>query len=145
MVGATGNRRRMEAEKSVRRRAARAARTGFTLIEVVFAIAMLGGVLLGFGVFTRNFVRASNVAALRATASDCAVERIEAAKASTSYASLDTLAGSEPTLTCAVGYARRTAVRQTRTAQLDYKTITVTVTNRALGTSVSKTTAVAAF
>ena len=122
-----------------------AARAGFTLVEVIFAIAMLGGVLLGFAAFTRNFLRASNIAALRAMASDCAVERSEAAKASTSYAALDTLAGIEPTITCAVGYARRTAVRQTRTAQLDYKTITVTVTTRALGTSVSKTTAIAAF
>ena len=123
----------------------RAPRPGFTLVEVIFAIAMLGGVLLGFAAFTRNFVRASNVAALRATASDCAVERIEAAKASTSYAALNALGGYEPTIACAAGYARRTAVQQTRTPQVDYKTITVTVTNTALRTSVSKTTAIAAF
>ena len=123
----------------------RTPRAGFTLVEVVFATAMLGGVLLGFAVFTRNFVRASNRATLRATASDCAVERIEAAKASTSYAALDTLAGTEPTITCAAGYARRTVVLQTRTAQVDYRTITVTVTHQALGTSVSKTTVIAAF
>ncbi len=120
-------------------------RRGFTLVEVVFAIAMLGGVLLGFAAFTRNFVRASNAAALRAAASDCAVERIEAAKAATTYAGLDTLTGNEPVARCTGGYARRTVVRQTRTAQLDYKTVTVTVTHPALGTTVSKTTAIAAF
>ncbi|GJG86549.1 hypothetical protein tb265_17300 [Gemmatimonadetes bacterium T265] len=129
----------------MRRRSAPAARGGFTLVEVVFAVVLLGGVLLGFAAFTRNFVRASNAAALRAAASDCAVERIEAAKAATTYAALDTLAGTEPTVLCAAGYARRTVVRQTRTAQVDYKTVTVTVTHPALGTTVSKTTAIAAF
>lgn len=119
--------------------------SGFTLVEVIFAITMLGGVLLGFAAFTRNFVRASNAAALRAGASDCAVERIEAAKAATTYATLDTLTGFEPVARCTGGYARRTIVRQTRTAAVDYKTVTVTVTHPALGTTVSKTTAVAAF
>ena len=119
---------------------------GFTLAEVVFAIAMLGSVLLGFAVFTRNFVRASNGAALRASASDFAVERIEAAKSATSYAGIDALAGTEPTIANApAGYARRTVVLRTYTIQADYKTVTVTVTHPALGTSVSKTTAIAAF
>ncbi len=130
-----------------RARVARAgARAGFTLVEVIFAIAMLGGVLLGFAAFTRNFVRASNAAALRAAASDYAVERLEAAKATTTYAAIDALAGSETSVPAAPpGYARRTVVRQTRTTQVDYKTVTVTVTHPALGTAVSKTTAVAAF
>lgn len=131
------------------RRAGRARahrRAGFTLVEVIFAITMLGGVLLGFAVFTRNFVRASNAAALRAAASDLAVERIEKAKAATSYAALDTLAVNENSvLSGGTGYARRTVVRQTRTAQVDYKTITVSVTHPALRTAVSKTTAIAAF
>lgn len=131
--------------RAPRRRRRSRTRAGFTLVEVVFAIAMLGGVLLGFAMFTRNFVRASNAAALRAAASDCAVERLEAAKAATTYAALDTLAGTEPTVRGAVGCSRRTVVRQTRTAQVDYKTVTVTVTGPALGTTVSKTTAIAAF
>ena len=128
--------------RSVRRHA----RAGFTLVEVVFAVALLGAVLLGFANFTRRFVRASNAATLRATASDLAVARLEAAKANTTYAALDTLAGTEVTVAGApAGFARRTVVRQTRTAQFDYKTITVTVTNAALATTVNKTTAIAAF
>ena len=126
-----------------RRRAA--ARHGFTLVEVVFAVAMLGGVLLAFATFTRNFVRASNAASLRAGASDLAVERLEAAQAATSYAAIDALAGTEAVLPSAPGYSRRTVVTQTRTAQVDYKTITVTVTNPALARAVNKTTAIAAF
>ena len=107
---------------------------------------MLGGVLLGFATFTRDFVRASNAAALRATASDLAVERIEYVKAATNYAAIDALAGVESTVPNApAGYTRRTIVSQTRTAALDYKTITVIVTSPALGPTVSKTTAVAAF
>lgn len=126
------------------RRRARA-RAGFTLVEVVFAVAMLGGVLLGFAVFTRNFARASNAASLRAAASDLAVERLEAAKAATTYAAVDGFAGTEAAIAAAPGYARRTVVAQTRTAQVDYKTITVTVTHPAMARPVSKTTAIAAF
>ncbi|HEY0777881.1 MAG TPA: prepilin-type N-terminal cleavage/methylation domain-containing protein [Gemmatirosa sp.] len=129
-----------------RRGARRAPRAGFTLVEVVFAIAMLGGVLLGFAAFTRNFVRATNGASLRATASDLAVERVEAAKAATSYAAIDALAGTETTMADAPpGFARRTIILQTKTAAVDYKTVTVVVTHPALATSVSKTTAIAAF
>ncbi len=124
-------------------------RPGFTLVEVVVSIALLGGVLLAFAGFTRNFVRASNGVALRAAASDLAVERLEAAKAATSYAAIDALAGTEATVPNTTpgysGYARRTVVTQTRTAQVDYKTITVTVTHPALAASVNKTTAIAAF
>lgn len=132
-------------KRPTRTRALPNARRGFTLVEVVFAIAMLGGVLLGFAAFTRNFVRASNGASLRATASDLAVERIEAAKAATSYAAIDALAGTEAAIANAPRYARRTVVRQTRTAQVDYKTITVTVTHPAMAAAVNKTTAIAAF
>ena len=118
---------------------------GFTLVEVVFATAMLGGVLLGFAVFTRNFARASNTASLRAAASDLAVERLEAVKAATTYAAIDAFAATETVIPTAPGYARRTVVTQTRTAQVDYKTITVSVTHPALAQSVNKTTAIAAF
>ncbi len=120
-------------------------RAGFTLVEVIFAIAMIGAVLLGFAVFTRNFVRASNSAALRASASDLAVQRVESAKSATSYAAIDALAGTEPTIANAPHFTRRTVVLHTSTSTVDYKTVTVTVTNSALATSVSKTTAIAAF
>lgn len=133
----------MRPRASRRRRRARA---GFTLVEVIFAVGMLAGVLLGFAVFTRNFVRASNAATLRAAASDLAVERVEAAKAAPTYAAVDALAGNETSVANApAGYARRTLVARTVKAQFDYKTITVTVTHPALATSVSKTTAIAAF
>jgi hypothetical protein len=117
---------------------------------VVFAVVLLGGVLLGFAAFTRNFVRAGTRADVRSVASDCAVDRVEDAKAVTTYAGVDALAGTEAAaaLPCRApnaGYARRTAVRRTQTAQGDHKTVTVTVTHAALAAPVSKTTIIAAF
>lgn len=126
----------------------RAPRAGFTLVEVVFAVVLLGGVLLGFAAFTRNFVRAGTRAGLQSAASDCAVQRVEDAKALTSYAAVDALAGTESGTPCGSdrpGFGRRTAVRRTQTAQGDYKTVTVTVTHAALAAPVSKTTIIAAY
>lgn len=136
----------MSARRPRRRRGAR--RAGFTLVEIVFAIVLLGGVLLGFATFTRNFVRAGTRAGTRSTASDLAVERVEQAKALTSYGAIDALAGTESPITAPVaapGYTRRTVVRRTQTAQGDYKTVTVVVTHAALAGPVSKTTIIAAY
>lgn len=111
---------------------------------------MLGTVLLGFAVFTRNFVRASNTATLRAMASDLAVLRIEAAKAE-GYAGIDAYAGTQTNVTldsssaASPRFTQRTVVRRTATVAADYKTITVTVTHPALAAAVSKSTTVAAF
>lgn len=120
-------------------------RAGFTLVEVMFAVVLLGTVLLGFAAFTRDFVRAGTRAGVRSAASDLAVERVEAAKAQTAYAAVDALAGTEAAVAGSPGFTRRTVVRRTQTAQWDYKTVTATVTHAALAAPVSKTTVVAAF
>lgn len=120
-------------------------RAGFTLVELLFAVVLLGGVLLGFANFSRDVVRAGARAATRSAASDLAVDRVEAAKALTTYAALDGLAGTENPVAGAPGFVRRTAVRRTQTAQWDYRTVTATVTHPALPAPVSKTTIIAAY
>lgn len=145
--------RRVRRVRRVRRRrdgrpAARGApRAGFTLVEVIIAIVLLGGVLLSFAEFTRRFVRAGSAASIRSTASDVAVDRIEVAKSLTSYAGIDSLVRTE-TITPQVGgptFTRRTAVRRTAGLQGDYRTVTVTVTHPTLPAPVKKTTIIAAF
>lgn len=127
------------------RRPRRGARAGFTLVEVIFAVVLLGGVLLGFATFTRNFVRAGTRAGVRSAASDLAVDRVELAKAQATYAALDTLAGTESPVAGSPGFTRRTVVRRTATAQWDYKTVSATVTHATLAAPVSKTTIIAAY
>lgn len=130
-------------------RAAAARRAGFTLVEVIFAISLLGGVLLGFAAFTRTFVRASNGAVLRSTAIDLAVAQIEAAKTQGTYAGVGGLAGTEPAVpdpsNPQIVFARRTIVVRDSTVRWDYRTVTVVVTHPALTTAVRKTTVIAAF
>lgn len=133
------------AAAGVRRVGGSGRRAGFTLVEVLVALAILATATLAFAAFGERFARASNAAALRSTASDLAVERLELIRSHTDYATLDGYAGTEATIAGAPGFARRTAVRRTLTPTADYRTVTVTVSHAALPTPVAKTTAIAAY
>jgi prepilin-type N-terminal cleavage/methylation domain-containing protein len=120
-------------------------RRGMTLIEVMIALVILTGALLGMGKFITSFSHATSDGALSSVASDLVLDRLETIKGSSSYAALDGYAATETSITGFAGYKRVTLVTRTLDATQDYKAITVTVSNPGLSTAVKKSTIIAAF
>jgi prepilin-type N-terminal cleavage/methylation domain-containing protein len=120
-------------------------RRGMTLIEVMIALVILTGALLGMGKFITSFSHATSDGALSSVASDLVLDRLETIKGSSSYAGLDGYAAIETTITGFTGYKRVTQVTRTFDATQDYKAITVTVSNPGLNQPVKKSTIIAAF
>lgn len=113
-------------------------RSGMTLIEVMFAVVIMSGVMLALSRFGQAFTRATREAAVVGIASDLATARLEVIRAYPTYDALSTFVGTEtsanayPPLPTSGGFTRSTAVatRQTKDgARLitEYKTVTVTV------------------
>ncbi len=127
------------------------AREGFSLVEVVVALGLLTVVLLGLALFVSNMAHATSESRLLGTASELAANRIETIKGSTNYASIDTFAATETSITGSPtysGFTRQTYVQHVGgaiTDSVDYRIVTVVVTNPAMAGSVKKTTAIAAF
>lgn len=121
------------------------ARRGISLLEVMVALTILGTSLIGMAEYGRRFARTNSRAMFQNTALDVATERIERVKAERNYTSMDTLAGTHSVNVNGVIYTRTTAIVQTLTSQLAYKTITVTVNRPQMSAPVSKTTAIARF
>lgn len=129
-------------------------RAGMTIIEVLFAIVILSGVMLSLARFGQAFTRATADAATLATASDLAVARIEAVKAHGDYATLvatfddatETAADAtaDPSMAGHEGFVRTTQLVRTQTDTTDYVTVTVTVTSPSLASPVAKTVLIAA-
>ncbi len=120
-------------------------RSGMTLIEVMIALVILTGALLGMGKFITSFSHSTSDGALSSVASDLVLDRIETIKGSSSYAALDTYAVTEASIVGFPGYRRVTQVARTLDGTEDYKAITVTVSNPGLSTPVKKSTIIAAF
>ena len=120
-------------------------RSGMTLIEVMIALVILTGALLGMGKFITSFSHATSDGALSSVASDLVLDRLETIKGSNSYALLDSYNATELTIPGFTGYKRVTQVTRTLNATTDYKAITVTVSNPGLNTPVKKSTIIAAF
>jgi prepilin-type N-terminal cleavage/methylation domain-containing protein len=132
------------------RRAPRRRRVGFTLIEVMLALSILAGSLLGMAMFVRNFTKATTDTTVRTLANDLVNSRIEAAKSWRVYATL-VATYNNTTETWAstnmyTGFTRKTyAVRTGPSTTADYVTVTVTVTGRGLTSTAKTTTIIAAF
>lgn len=120
-------------------------RRGVSLIEVLVALTIFGGTLLGMAEYGRRFARANGLSSMLNSSLDLASSRVERVKAERNYASMDTLATIETGILGYAGYVRTTTIQRTQTSQHDYKTVTVTVTHPAMPTPVKKTTAVARF
>lgn len=126
-----------------------------TIIEVLFAIVILSGVMLSLARFGQSFTRASSDAANLAEASDLAAGRIEAIKEHRAYATIvatfdgttetSATATARPSMTGRDGFTRTTATVRTNDGAADYVTATVTVTADALQRPVTKTVLIAAF
>jgi Tfp pilus assembly protein FimT len=126
-----------------------------TIIEVLFAIVILSGVMLSLSRFGQGFARASRNSAYLTIASDLAAGRLEAARAHGVYGTLvstfhnttETAATStaNPSMAGYAGYTRLTKAVATVTDSTEFVTVTVTVTTPNLSTPVSKTVVIAAY
>ena len=139
-------RRRQRPLRAARRPAP--ARAGMTLVEVIVAITILSGVLLGMAVFVANFSRANNDNRLRAKAGQLAAQRLEEIKGAANYDSLETkYQKTETGLAGYSGFTRQTIIKRVggTTSTSDYKVITVVVSAPRLKTAMKKTTMVSSF
>lgn len=128
------------------------ARRGMTLIEVMIAIVILSGAMLGLAKFGGKFEHTTATASDMSLASDLSVARVEQIKAYRVYTSLvatynntnETFVG-DPVYS---GFSRATKVTRCAgcpTLNNDYITVTVTVSGRSLVSPIAKTTIIAFF
>ncbi|MGH7717917.1 MAG: type IV pilus modification PilV family protein [Gemmatimonadaceae bacterium] len=123
-------------------------RAGMTLIEVMVAMAILAGAMLGMGSFVVNFVREVSTTNIRATAGQLVAERLEQVKTASTYLQVDAYAGSESSIPGHPRYARQTLIKRVGGAAsdvYDYKVVTVIVNAPGLAKPVRKTTVIAGF
>jgi type II secretory pathway pseudopilin PulG len=126
-----------------------------TIIEVLFAIVILSGVMLSLARFGQSFTRANRDAASLATASDLATARLEAIRQHSSYGTLlgafnsdvetEGYVWANPSMNGFPGFTRRTDMVRTVTDTSDYTTVTVTVTAGVLKRPLTKTLVIGAF
>jgi type II secretory pathway pseudopilin PulG len=125
-----------------------------TIIEVLFAIVILSGVMLSLSRFGQSFTKAARNAANLAVASDLAMSRIEIIRGHGDYTTLvstydgasETAGGaSNPSMAGYAGYTRTTAATRTQTDTTDFVTVTVTVDASVLTSPIKKTLVIAAF
>jgi prepilin-type N-terminal cleavage/methylation domain-containing protein len=127
----------------------RRSQAGVTLIEVMVAMVILVGVLLGMATFAVNFTRSVARADVRTVAVNLASQRLSEVRSSPNYSGLEaTYGGTEASIAGFTGYTRRTTIVRTGgprpTNTNDYKTVTVEVTAPGLTGAIRKTTIVAA-
>ena len=132
------------------RRRGTGGRPGFSLVEVIVALTILTGSLLGFAVVAQRFTRSNTDVATRTLASDLATSRLEQIKGLRNYTALvgtyNTQVETWTGTSAYAGFTRRTyVVRTGPNANHDYTTITVEVSGRSLTPVVRRTTVIAAF
>jgi prepilin-type N-terminal cleavage/methylation domain-containing protein len=132
--------------------ASRRARRGMTLIEVMIAIVILSGAMLGLAKFGGQFEHTTATAGDMSLASDLATARIEQVKTYRVYASIvatyNNVTDTYATDAVYKGFSRLTKATRCAscpTASNDYITVTVTVSGRSLVAPISKTTIIAVF
>ncbi|MGH7668840.1 MAG: type IV pilus modification PilV family protein [Gemmatimonadaceae bacterium] len=134
------------------RRQGRRRRGGFTLVEVVVAMLILGSALLGMALFVSGMAHSASDSRLLGTANELAADRIETIKTSTSYATLATdFQGTETSIPGSdyTGFTRQTIIKHlggsSPSDSVDYMVVTVIVFNPAISDTVRKTTVIASF
>lgn len=127
----------------------RSARHGMTLIEVILAIVILSGAMLGLARFGQQFQRQTSSSSTQVIASDLATLRLETIKGWRVYSTLaSTYANTTETFVgdpVYGGFTRATKSLTTSTSIDDYVTVTVTITGNGLTTPITKTTKIAKF
>jgi Tfp pilus assembly protein PilV len=124
-------------------------RDGMTVIEVVIALSILAGSLLGMATFITRFTRAVTTSNVVSTAGQLAAARLEIVKGATQYRTIDSLyAKTESPVAGFPGFTRQTLVQRVGgqpSDVYDYRIITVKVNGPGLTAPVSKTTIIANF
>ncbi|MGH7620253.1 MAG: type IV pilus modification PilV family protein [Gemmatimonadaceae bacterium] len=127
-------------------------RRGLSLVEVIVALAILGGVLLALGMFSTRLAQSTSAARMRMAAAQLAADRLEFAKGAPRYSAIETLTvATEYPVTSADsirGFTRQTWVQHVGggvSDTIDYKTVTVQVTHAQMQGNVRKTTVIAPF
>ncbi len=124
-----------------------------TIIEVLFAVVILSGVMLALSRFGQGFARASRNAVYLSEASDLAAARIEAILAHGDYSTLVSRFNGQvepspnaayPSMSGYTGYTRTTAVSFVSSDTSEYARVTVTVSSTSRGVSVRKSAVIAA-
>lgn len=126
------------------------ARRGFSLVEVIVAMSILTGSLLGFAMIAQKFTRSNTDVLTRTLGSEIATARIEQIKGARAYGTLVTtynnVTESWSGANAWAGFSRRTVVTRTGpSTTADYVTVTVIVSGRGLNPVIRRTTAIAAF
>ena len=131
-----------------------AARTGMTLIEVMIAIVILSGAMLGLAKFGGQFEHTTATSADLSLASDLATARLEQVKAfrvySTIVSTYNNITETYATDPVYKGFTRVTKATRCNLCSPnppanDYTTVTVTVSGRSLVAPIAKTTIIALF
>ena len=126
-------------------------RGGFTLVEVVVAMLILGSALLGMALFVSGMAHSATNSRLLGVANELAADRIETIKTSTSYATLGAdYQGTETSIPGGnfAGFTRQTIIQHVGGGvadSVDYKVVTVIVFNPVISDTVRKTTVIASF
>ena len=124
-------------------------RAGMTMLEVVVAMSILGGALLSMALFTARMSHNTGTARMQSTANQLVNDRMESVKGAPRYSAIESLfVKTETNMPGFKGYTRKTTVTRTGgkvTDSLDYKTVTVEVTNPQLTKAVRKSTIIAPF
>ena len=127
-------------------------RRGLTLVEVIVSLAILGGVLLALGMFSARLSQATSSARIRVTAGQLVAERLEQVKSAPRYTAIESLyVATEANITGpdSVGrFTRRTWVTRIGgqvSDTIDYKIVTVQVSEANQPGTVRKTTVIAPF
>ena len=118
---------------------------GFTLIEVIVALAILLVVMVGLVTMTG---KTSNIAAVndrQEAAMQLVNDRIDQVRADPNYRTLDSVyATTESSFPTLPGYSRTTQIVRTTSGSNDYKRITVTVSGPGLSAAIARTVTMAA-
>lgn len=119
---------------------------GFTLVEVMISMVILGIVLVGFqAAATQRLVGDLQLQDIRSAAVQLAADRIRAVQLDPVYNELALrYAGTEATIANYPGYRRVTTVAQTVSGGNDFTTVTVQVTRQGLRSPVYRSVVVAA-
>jgi Tfp pilus assembly protein PilE len=121
-------------------------RAGLTLIELMFAITIIVGAIVGLAAFIPKFMNTASKGAIISAASDLAVDRIETIKAYPTYATLEaTFNATEAGFATCLACTRTTTIVRDSTTTSDYKIVTVQITGAILVLPVSKSTVIPAF
>lgn len=117
---------------------------GFTLIEVVVAIAILGGVTLTIGAATAKLVHATQDDRIATQAAAAAEAQLALVQVWPEYATIDSAFAGTSSNTPMTGWTRVTTVVRTTSGSNDYKKVTVSITGPGLSTAVKRSLTIAA-